>query len=332
MESSTPTVETGTATTGPASFSDTSLTWTEDSSASTPSSETTPAASASADATVPPAADTPPDGSTPAAGEPPKERWADILTNARTKAAEEALAPLAWAQGINPQEFSQIQTLARQLYGGGNPVEGLQTLIAELRKDPQVEAQIRSFAAKTLAQRSQPAEPQEPQPDLPIQLEDGRVVHLYSAEQQAKREAFLQRQWLASVQQELQPLKQAHEQTQQQAAAVARQQQVDTFVSTTFADVQTWPGMQDKAALAAVAKELSNARIDESDPREVSLALNAAYRKVVLPTLSQRTEASLLDSLQRKAAASTGVNPGSAAATTSKPIRSFSDLGPEAWR
>ena len=325
----TPTADTtGSATTGPATFSDTSLSWSEDSSASTPSPESTPAADASADATVPPAADATTDGSTPAHGEPPKERWDAILSNARQKAAEEALAPYAWAKSVDQREFQQIQSIARH-FTSGNVVEGLQNLIAEIRQDPQHDAALRSLHAKALAaargQATAPTE-QEPQPDLPIQLEDGRVVHLYSAEQQAKREAFLQKQWMQGVQQELQPLKQTHEQLQAQRAAYEQQQRVDHFVTTTYADAQTWPGMADQANQKAVAQAMQAMGLpNDASPERVSLALNEAYRKVVLPTLNQKAQSELLDSLKTKAAASSSVNPGSAGASAARSPRSFYD-------
>lgn len=239
----------------------------------------------------------------------------------------------AWAEQVNPHEFAQIQQIAKH-FAGGDTIAGIQALLAEARKDPAVDAQLRSFYGRALAQaRSQQAQaPSEPQPDLPIQLEDGRVVHLYSADQQAKREAWLQQQWLSQVEQKFQPVTQTIETLQAERAAAERTQQIEHFVTTTYQDVATWPGMESKDAQAAVARELAAARIDPNDPREVQIALNAAYRRVVLPTLGKQAEAKLLESLKTKAAAATSVNPGSAAASTPRSVRSFKDLGEEAWR
>lgn len=144
--------------------------------------------------------------------------------------------------------------------------------------------------------------------------------------------AFHQKQWLQSVQQEIQPLRQTHDQLQAEKAALAKQQEVDTYVASTYKDVTTWPGMDDKANQAKVAEYLTRAAITSDDPREVSLALNAAYRAVVLPTLHSRAEAKLLDTLQQKAAASTGVSPGSAASSSPRAVRTFADLPADAWR
>ena len=191
---------------------------------------------------------------------------------------------------------------------------------------------MKSLAAKSLAARGQgPQAPQEPQPDLPIQLEDGRVVHLYSAEQQAKREAWLQQQWLNAVDQKIQPIQQTHEQQIAERKAAEQRQQIEHFTTTTYADMATWPGMDDKANQAAVGEYLKGLNVTSDDPREVQLLANEAYRKVVLPKLSQQAQSTLLDNLKTKAAASTSVNPGSAAATTPKRINKFSDLPKEAW-
>lgn len=332
---STPSTDTGGATTAPATFSDTSLSWAEDSSASTPSHETTDAASANADATVPPADATSPDGTTPTAGEPPPERWDAILANARAKAAEEAIAPLAWAKQVDPQEFQQIQRLAGYFKPGGDVVSGLQELIAEARKDPSVDAQIRSFAAKTLAQRSQPSPAQEPQPDLPIQLEDGRVVHLYSAEQQAKREAFLQQQWMQAVEQKLQPFQQDREAVQAERAALQQKAEISQYTEREMGSAAKWKGMEQPAFRAKVAEALSRIPVNSDDARDVSLAFREAYmavRDADDATLTQQAQSTLLDTLKKKAAASTSVNPGSAAASTPRSVTRFSDLPAEAWK
>jgi hypothetical protein len=48
--------------------------------------------------------------------------------------------------------------------------------------------------------------------------------------------------------------------------------------------------------------------------------------------MSSKAESRVLDNLQRKAAASTSVNPGSAAPSTPKRIDSFSQLPADAWK
>ena len=331
---STGTPDTGAVTTGPTSFSDQSLTWSEDSSASTPTPESTPADHASADATDPPAADATGVDTTPGAGEPPKERWSDILANARAKAAEEALAPYAWAKEVPQHDFQQVQRLAKRIFGAdtSDRIAGLQELVGELRReDPALEAQLRSFAARTLAQRAQtPPEPQEPQPDIPIdiQREDGTVErrHLYSAEQLAKRDAYLQQQWDRAMDQKIQPLRQTHDQLQAERAAAQAQAADQQFASGITSDIKSRPGVTEDA-MKAMAAAIANDPHLPAKPSydQLALATERAYRTVVLPTLSRQAEAKLLDSLKTKATASTSVNPGSAAPSTPHSPRSFHD-------
>jgi hypothetical protein len=325
---STGTADSGSATTGPASFSDTSLTWTEDSSASTPSPESTPPASASADTTDPPAADASTEGPTPGAGEPPKERWADILANARAKAAEDAVAPLSWAKQVSQQEYQQVAELAKR--ASADPIGYLQDFIKELQGSPEHAAQLRSLAAKALAQRqTQPTESQEPEFMLP--QPDGSIA--FDPAAFASWKQWQQKQLLAQVQQQLQPYQQTHEQLQAERAAAKERHESQQFASTVTADVKTWPGVTEDAMRAM-------AEVIRTDPKlpakptyaDLDAATNRAYRAVVAPTLSQKAQATLLDNLKTKATASTSVNPGSAAPSAPKSVRSFHDLPADAWR
>lgn len=324
----TPSTPSGATTTGPASFSELpSSAWSDASSASTPSTTGDPAASASADTTVPPATTTPAEGQPQQPGEPPKERWDAILANARTKAAEEALAPYAWAKQVNPQEFQQIQQIARH-FAGGDTLSGIKALLAEARKDPAIDQQLRSEAARMLAQARQPQQPSGPDlTPIPVQLENGQVVQLHSAEQVEA----LKQQWLNDVRQEFQPVMKTVESVQQERAQAQRDHQIQQFVTTTFEDIKTWPGMDNPEARKAVAQELAAHGVSGDDHREVLLAVDRAYRKLVLPTLNQKAEAKLLDSLKTKAAASVS-NPAAAAASAPRRVDRFSDLPPDAWR
>jgi hypothetical protein len=333
MEGALSTPDTGAATTGPTSFSDASLTWTEDSSASTPDPASTATDSASADATVPPVDASTPDGHPPTAGAPPPERWETILENARVKAREEAIAPLAWAKDVPQAEFQQIQTLARNLYGGGDPVAGLQTLIAEMRKDPAIESQIRSFAARTLAQRSTPPVANQEPSLVPVQLEDGRVVRM--PEDPQAWLAWHQQKWMQGVEQKLQPLQQTHETLQAERAAIAQQQEITNYTTREISGAAKWKGMDNPDFRAKVAQALERVPVASDDPRDVSLAFREAYmavRDADDVTLTQRAQSTLLDSLKTKAAASTSVNPGSAAASTPRRVDRFDQLPPEAWK
>jgi hypothetical protein len=254
------------------------------------------------------------------------------LANARTKAAEDAIAPYSWAKQVSQQEFQQVTELAKR--ASADPIGYLQDFIKELQQSPEHSAQLRSLAAKALAQR-QPAQPeQEPQPDLPIQLEDGRVVHLYSAEQQAKREAFLQGKWMQGVRQELQPLQQTHDTLQAERQALAQQKEMDSFTARERDASSKWKGMNDPAFRSKVIARLAQMPVSGTDPAIVSLALREAYMAerdesdtAHAATQTQKAQASVLDSLKQKAAAASSVNPGSAAPSTPRRPKSFFDTG-----
>jgi hypothetical protein len=300
---------TGSTTTGPTSFSDPSLTWSGDSSASTPT-ESTPAASASAETTSPSAETTLPDGTTPAQGEPPKERWNDILANARTKATQDAQAQFeqqyGWATKVNPQEFQQVSQLARTL--SANPIEGLQQLIAEVRKDPQYDAQIRSLAARALAQGRQPAAPAEPQM-VQVQLEDGSVVSL-PRDPQAWL-AHQQQQWTAAMEQKLQPLQQTHEQLQAERAAAVQQEQRSALHHDDVWTCATWPGMD--GGEPGPSRERWRRLPDRSQrsPRSAARGLERGVaHAVVAPSSARRRKPSCWIPSKPKRRPSSSVNPG----------------------
>jgi hypothetical protein len=257
------------------------------------------------------------------AGPIPFDVHKTALENARQKAVAEWEQQYGWAKQIPPQDFQQAVTLAKRAHA--DPIGYLQDFIKDLQSDPTYGAQLRSLAARALAQRTQQPE-QEPQPDLPIQLEDGRVVHLYSAEQQAKREAFLQKQWLASVQQELQPLKQSHEQ-QQRVAEQARQEAAwNTWQGQVVADTATWPGMDNpdvRSRFAAdVWRQIQGHDVTLTDTDKIERAIERSYRTVVVPSLQTTSRQAVLNDINRQAAAST-VNP---AQTSTRAPKSMDEM------
>jgi hypothetical protein len=261
------------------------------------------------------------------AGPIPFDVHKTALENARIKATQEALAQFdqqyGWAKQVDRGELEHALTVARKLNVGAGPeafISGLQELLTDGQRDPQIAAALRSFQGKALAQlRQQQAQPDQ-EPQFLLESADGSVRFDPQAFQQWKQ--WNEQRVLSQVEQKLQPLQQAHQQTQEQQARVARAQQVEHFTTTTFADLQTWPGMESQDARAAVAKELAAARIDPDDPREVQLALNAAYRKAVLPTLHTASRQAVLNDINRQAAAST-VNP---AQTSTRAPKSMADM------
>jgi hypothetical protein len=164
-----------------------------------------------------------------------------------------------------------------------------------------------------------------------IQLEDGTVV-----ETPRDPNAWLahqKQQWAQEQRQELQPVVQTVQQWKAQQEAQAQKAEVDRFVTSTYGDMTTWPGMDSPENQAKVAEAIKHMELPANATNEhVLLAAERAWRKVVAPQLSKQAETKLLDSLKTKAAASSSVNPGSAASSTPKSYASFYDLPKSAWK
>lgn len=310
---------TGAATTGPTTFSDTSLSWSDASSASDPSGESTPAASASADATVPPATAAPTDGNQPGAeakGEPPKERWDDILNNARTKTRAEVEAEYkqkyGWAESVNPTEFQQIQQWARQYQS--DPIAWFAQTAAELRQQfPHLAQNLHSEAARVLAgARSNPqqAAPTDIEPDIPVVDEQGRVVsQAFSADRVKQLIAHAVQD---AIGKEVAPMKADFQSRQQQEQARQEQAQIESSVKSIYEQASS-ELPQFKENEAEIAKALAEI------PGDPGTALYRAWAKVVLPKYQAQSKADVLDSFKQKAAAKTEAPSAGAASPMTRP-------------
>lgn len=171
---------------------------------------------------------------------------------------------------------------------------------------------VRAIAARVLGTRSQaaPAEDPEPTADLLYDNGDGTQTRLYSAEQQAKREAWARRQWMGDVQQELAPLKQDLRTRAQREADAKEDADAKAYSDSILAKRRTLPGwIEHEPEIKAVfgARSVPNEQVGE--------ALMEAYVQVVLPKLSQTDRAKAIGTLQQKTAASTA-NPAAMRATT----------------
>lgn len=338
----TPSASTGSTTTGPASFSDLpSSAWNDASSASSPSPSETPAASAGAATTEPPAATTT-EGS-PQQGAPPQERWPDILNNARTKAREEVAQQwkdYEFIRQIPAQDAREFYELAVQ--SQGDPIALLNLLSQRIAADPVHGQALRSFAAKQLAAARGTAQSTEmPGPDLEVTDPQGNVIsRTYSDQQLARLIQHVQKQTIETIEQKFAPVQQTHEAITRAQAQLQEQAQAQSWSADLSKDFNTWPGFHpehnkaERAQVKTRTAELVAAmpREKQNDPVALENAFLRAYREVVVPTLSQRAESQLLDSLKTKAAASISVNPGTAAASTQRRVDRFDQLPPEAWR
>lgn len=204
----------------------------------------------------------------------------------------------------------------------------IRQLLAEAVTDPALAQVVRSEAGRYLAgTRGQGALQPSPPPaidlkPIPVQLEDGRTIPLYSQEQ---IDAVLE-QRMAKFREELQPTVQTAKQLQDERRAVAEKAEADEWATGFLANLQKLPDF--KALEPEVKQRLSQVQLRSGHSAE----LEAAAYRIYLELTNQRQASTIakaksdqLDDLRRHAAASSAPNPGSAAPTTPRSPRSFHD-------
>jgi hypothetical protein len=222
----------------------------------------------------------------------------------------------AWAEAVDQQTFAQMAQWYQQAHA--DPLAFATNLIAELQQHETYGPQLKSLAARTLAQRQAPAGP-----DLEgvvIDLGNGQSIPL----------SALREQWMAQVRKEFEPIAQ----TVQQVNSDRQAAEAKSFATTSLTELRQLPGFKDHEP--AIKAELGKMKLPaDAGPDLVLLAAQAAYARVVPAKLQQSTtqsaQSQLLDNLQRKAAGNS-VNPSSAAPSTPRRIDSFHQLGPDAWK
>ena len=178
--------------------------------------QTASAAASTVPATTPQAA--PAQVQPPTAGPIPFDVHHRALENARTTAVSEYRQRFGWAEQVPQQQFQQVATFLSTLQT--NPIGFVQQLIADIQRDPQWGPQ---WAASQPAPRAA-APSASLDPDVEIIGPDGRPAGAtYSAE---RVKAIVQQAVAQAIGQEVQPLKQFHQQTlaDRQRVQVAEQQ------------------------------------------------------------------------------------------------------------
>jgi hypothetical protein len=235
------------------------------------------------------------------AGPIPFEVHKTALENARTKAAAdkeaELKATLGWAQEIPAADGPRMAQLYQAFTA--DPSGFAIDLIQRLGNNPQYAAQIRSQAARVLGTRQQPAEPADIEPTADVD-DPTSGLKFYSADQAAKREAWVKRQLLAEVQKELQPIKQREQQMQQ----IAKQRELHQRATDTLTEMRKDPlfAEHEPAIKAAMLADTS---------LTIDAAFNRVLRNTVIPGIKSSASSEAVAELQQKAVASTR-NPATA--------------------
>ena len=255
----------------------------------------------------------------------PVERHKAILEKARTESERRGM--------------ERVVEALQQKYGNGHElldrfqadtVGTVVGLFEELATDPRFAQQLRSHAARMLAQRrgNAPAAAapavNDVEPEADLQTQDGTLV--YSAPQQAKWRAWHDRQLRQQLSEQLAPMQQWH-----QAQAQQQQQQQQTLQQLTAAKgiLDRWAARDHftehkDAILTKQAELIAQRPIRSFQERLLDVEQTMAdaymhvYRTVVLPKLQQQQTVGFIEEAARK---SSGSTPNPAASAPSQPRR-----------
>lgn len=254
----------------------------------------------------------------PSRGEPPADKWPTILDNARKKATDEAWKGYEPLRGVKPEQVNDLVTwwqrahkdpdafLTSTVLEHADPMALVERIVQEVQKHPTHGQAFKSFVGRKLAQQrqSQPAD----EPQFLIPQANGEVAVDMAAF--VKWQAWQEQKIRQSLAGEIQPLKARLDAEDKRIAAAEQARAVDEFADATSTDALTWPGMDDDATRAEVAAEYWR-RVEHKtlSNDQLLVELNAAWRSVALPKMSQRERAKTLHDINRTASAGT-INPG----------------------
>lgn len=255
------------------------------------------------------------------AGPIPFERHKAVLESTRKKAAEEAV-----------QQFQQKYggAISWQEQFNADPIGTFMRLGQELQAHPDLSQQLRSEAGRLLAAQRRPQqqaapEPQaepEPAPDLVGRDANGQEVRFYSAEQQAKREAWREQQWERRSAERYAPLMELQK---QYAAMQEAKKQTADYVERNrplAEELREMPGFADHRADIEKRQQELMQTVAQADPLRMWFR---AYREVVPAKLQAQQQQQLVATALNKSAGRDS-NPGAVVASPPPASRDLREL------
>lgn len=210
----------------------------------------------------------------------------------------------AWAKTVKREDLDAFAALNRE------PVQFAIDLIERFKAHPTYGPQLRSHAARTLANRAARVDVN---PDLVVRDDAGREIATYSAD---RVKQIVAQAVQDAIGKEVQPLKQDHAQRQAQAKAAETRERIDKAVDDLWGRAQTWHGFKDHVDA-----------INTTMAAHPTWSLQDAYLDVlhgqILPNLSKTERTKVLADLNAQPAASVA-SPSSGTAAVSKPDASKS--------
>lgn len=263
---------------------------------STPSAQPAPATAAPAASSAgqpssspSPAAVQPVPGAPASTGEPPKERWNDILDNARKKTRAEV-----------EQEY-------RQRYGHydqfeKDPWSAIQGWLQEASQHSLYKSHVQEWAKQYLGSQAGPRQQgEEPKADVPIVDASGQVTgYTYSDKRLKEWHQWNQAQQQQALDERFRPIEEANRQTRE------REELAQTYQEAMGQANQTLGALRQLPYFTAHEADIRQA-LEEHE--EWGDNVHAAYNHVlitkILPTLGQAEQQKVIDSLQNKASGAT---------------------------
>lgn len=276
----------------------------------------TPDAAKPAGAITPPAQAAQP-GAQPQQSVPPEARWPAILDNARSKAATEAVQArdrqwqqeAGWVLQIPPEQRKYAPNVVRDFYA--NPTGFVVNTVVELLRTPQG-AILRQALMPLLGNGHAAVGEQEPQPDVEIHGPDGRVIgHTFSDRLLKERDAFLKKQLLSEVQQQLTPFQREREEAQAREQALRMDREIQANTDTVMTRLTKILG--DHREAWAYVDAAMNTGMDAYD------AALEARDKFITPNQQARAEQDAAERMRRKANANTSNGAGAVVTPASRP-------------
>lgn len=264
-------------------------------SSSTPAAApTTPSTSGPSSSSTP---STPPAGQAPAAasGEPPRERWDDILNNARRKTR------------------SEVEAEYRERYGRfeQDPWGAVQEWLSAAQQHSVYGPLIKQWGQSAFQQA--PSRGEEPKADVPVVDANGNITgYTYSDKKLREWHKWQQAEAQQALDQRLGSIEQQQQAWQQQQEQYAVLRRAHEGAAQTLGELRQRPYFKEHEA------DIRQALLEHEEWGDnVHAAYNHVLVTKILPTLSQAEAAAVVDSINNKASGST-VSPRGQATGTPK--------------
>ncbi len=266
------------------------------------------------------------------AGPLPFERHQAILKTARETAVAEARKqwetenePIQWAKAFSPEQRQNFEAHFDEI--DSNPVAAAQRILARANSKPEHAAAMRSWLASMLGhpngspngQPTNTAQPNgaatsEPMPQPDLEYQGNKW---YSAEQLAKRDAWLRREMKSEITKEFQPLLTEREQRLETEKVAAEKKAVNDFAEGTHTALSKLPHYD------ANRQDIAKVLVTMPARTQADIVRNAytAYAQVVIPKLEGQAKQTAIADLDKKARAGTTVPGNGHAATPKQPER-----------